>query len=162
MPRRRRGQVIDRDRGWRRIMGRYKQMRGSYVDIGLFAGKFNPEHGTQIVEYAFYNEFGTRRIPERPFMRKTFDENKRKYARLLKDMKQKIEDGSYTVKGALAVVGMEARNDVVQMITREPSPFVPNAPSTVEKKGSSRPLIDTGEMMRAIQFAVYLKGQRVR
>ena len=36
--------------------------------------------------------------------------------------------------------------------------FEPNAPSTIRKKGSSRPLIDTGRMRQSVNFIIRRKG----
>ena len=36
--------------------------------------------------------------------------------------------------------------------------FVANAPSTVAKKGSSRPLIDTGLLRQSVNFVIKKKG----
>ncbi len=46
-------------------------------------------------------------------------------------------------------VSLEA--EIVQMIREGGQPYLPNAPATIKRKGSSHPLIDTGEMMRRTQ-----------
>ena len=38
--------------------------------------------------------------------------------------------------------------------------FVPNAPSTVRRKGSSKPLIDTGRMRQSVDYVIKPKGER--
>ena len=38
--------------------------------------------------------------------------------------------------------------------------FVPNAPSTIRRKGSSKPLIDTGRMRQAVNYVIKPKGER--
>ena len=47
---------------------------------------------------------------------------------------------------------MIARNAVVRKINK--GPFTPNAPATVKRKGSSQPLIDTGNLRKSITFVI--------
>lgn len=39
-------------------------------------------------------------------------------------------------------------------------PFVPNAPTTIAKKGSDKPLIDTGQLLDAIDYKMHKPGQK--
>ena len=38
--------------------------------------------------------------------------------------------------------------------------FAPNAPSTIRRKGSSKPLIDTGRMRQSVDYVIKPKGER--
>ena len=88
-------------------------------------------------EKAFYNHFGTEDIPPRPFLQ--FDQDKA--AKLVR--KAIVSDGD-TV--SLIKVGLTAmiQENIVDL--RTPA----NAESTIKKKGSSNPLIDTGAMRQAV------------
>ena len=43
-----------------------------------------------------------------------------------------------------------------QMVEGE---FVPNAPSTIRKKGSDKPLIDTGQLRQGVSYKICRKGE---
>ena len=53
---------------------------------------------------------------------------------------------------ALRKLGIKAQGDIQAEITSLSSP--PNSPVTIKLKGSSKPLIDTGEMRAAITFKI--------
>jgi hypothetical protein len=50
--------------------------------------------------------------------------------------------------------GMTAQNSAREWITDPRNGFAPNSPSTIRRKGSDKPLIDTGAMRKAITFVV--------
>lgn len=105
-----------------------------------------------IIMRAIYNEFGTTRIPERPFMRITMRTNRAKYQRFLATNARWILNESVTINSALRRLGMIAVGDIQDMISSNVPP--PNAPSTVRRKGSSTTLIDTGNMRQAVTYEV--------
>lgn len=113
-------------------------------------------NGAYIAEVAFWNEFGTtskngeEHIPPRPFMRNVTDD-KAKMERLAKIAKIEIEKG---VEGE--AVANTMGEVLVTMIKQsiQTGTFTPNAPSTIAKKGSSRPLIWNGDLLGSITFKV--------
>ena len=54
----------------------------------------------------------------------------------------------------LNLAGQEAVNRVRAWFTDPRNGWPPNAPSTIKRKGSSRPLIDTGQLRRAITYVI--------
>lgn len=118
------------------------------VKVGLPKGKADGD----VVEYAFYNEFGTRRIPERPFMRIAMREHRGKYRRGLQAEAKAILRGQTSLSGTLNRLGALAAGDIQDTISSSLPP--PNAPSTVRQKGSSGTLIDEGRMRQSITWKV--------
>jgi phage gpG-like protein len=103
--------------------------------------------------YAAANEFGVSgRIPARPFMRPTVDANAQKYGEMLgaSARQQMLNNGR--MSSALLVVGNAMRNDIIKAIVALRNP--PNAPATIAKKGSSNPLVDTGNMQRQLVYEI--------
>lgn len=120
------------------------------VQVGFPAGT-----DTDVVAKAVFNEFGTSTgIPERPFLRNAMTDNRDGYRGMMTRAARKIieSEGKFTKQHALAQLGLKAQGDVQKSITdlREP----PNAPATIKRKGSSNPLIDTGEMRARVTFKV--------
>lgn len=111
---------------------------------------------------ATVNEFGSpeKNIPERSFLRKTFDEKRTPLRDVQKRALSRVIAGKITVEEGLSIIGQWFQREVQRTITDTYSP--PNAPSTIAKKGSSHPLIDTGEMRQAIAYEVNLKGGPAR
>lgn len=143
--------VRDIDLGWDKFKREIKQAGKASAKIGVLQGAKAYPEGTSQAEVAFYNEFGTSKIPARPFLRPTADSNRKKYTvGLAKVLKNLPRDA--TIKQALEKVAMIAQADVRATITKLRTP--PNAPSTIAQKGSSNPLIDTGAMRRSIDYEV--------
>lgn len=119
------------------------------VKVGFPAGKV----GSDIVDRAVYNQFGTSRgIPARPFLSNAMRKNKDKYGRFIKDRAKRILSGEISPDQALMQLGVMAESDVKTEITELKTP--PNAPSTIRQKGSSNPLIDTGAMRASVTYVV--------
>jgi phage gpG-like protein len=118
-----------------------------------------------LVEVAAVHEFGTEdgRIPERSFLRGTLDRKSKPYGKLLAAavsgaLEAVGEDGLGDVAGAfergLNLLGLRVVADVQTTIRDSGPGWPPNAPMTIARKGSSKPLIDTGRLRQSIRHAV--------
>lgn len=145
--------VVDRDLGLKRFMRELQNARNATVDIGVHQGSGTTD-GVDIAEYAAYNEYGTSRIPERSFMRSTFDEKLQDVQRDIADKYNDVIAGRSTVYRALGLVGLRHETDIKKKIDSGIAPA--NAPNTVAQKGSSRTLIDTGAMRNSVRYVVKL------
>jgi len=147
--------IIDNDKKWCHIKKELKLIDKSYTQIGIQASAEPYAGGKNVAEIAFDNEFGTGRIPARPFMSTSFDENRTKINDLISKEYDKILSGTMTTKKALALTGEWMTGVVKKKITdiKEPK----NAPFTIKMKKSSNPLIDTGHMRASITHAEVLK-----
>jgi hypothetical protein len=174
---------------------------GSYVRVGVLAegqglnthavGKHGPVKQSgeplTIAEIAAVHEFGSRdgKIPERSFMRSTFDEKRGEYVELMRKLLVQLVEQKIDVEKLLKIVGMRVSMDMRRKIqSGEIKP--PNAFSTIMRKSrpilarrkikadardrvrrfrdrkgrfvaiKAKPLIDTGQLMRAITYAVVI------
>ena len=57
-------------------------------------------------------------------------------------------------KRHMRMAGMVAQNAVRAWFVDPRNNWAPNAPSTIRRKGSAQPLIDTGELRKAITYVV--------
>lgn len=142
----------ERDFGWRRIRAAFTALPRGYTKVGLQTGDqhTDPEGAqTSQAQIGAYHEFGTESIPRRPFMSATLEAKRRD----LHDFKQRlltnVFQGSLGVRQALGLLGQRHEDQVKAAIRK--GPWEPNAPATIAAKGSSRPLIDTGQMVQAIR-----------
>jgi len=107
--------------------------------------------GGDIVDIAIYNEYGTPHIPARPFLRTAEQKHHDRWLNVLATEIYKTLDP----EKALHKLGGIAVGDVKKSI--KSGGWKPNAKVTADRKGFNKPLIDTGEMLRAIDYEVIKK-----
>ena len=146
--------VRDIDHGFKAIVRNLKKLDGKEVVAGVLrtAGK-SADRKTNLVDIAVWNEYGTRRIPSRPFLRTAADKNQKDWAKLAQQVGGRVIDGTMSAEQGLELIGNKMVGDIQQVIGNR-SLLAPNAPATVRRKGSDAPLIDTGQLRQAISFEV--------
>lgn len=123
------------------------------VKVGFPQGKAEAD-GTPVAMIAATHEFGSpeRGIPERSFLRSSMHENAQKYVRLNKLNLVSILRGGLTADQALGQLGEMAKGDVQVKIRS--GDFTPLKQATMDRKGSSKPLVDTGQMVQSVSYEV--------
>lgn len=144
--------VIDVDKGWNRIMRDLNGLDGTEIVAGILKDSGNASNGASYVDIATWNEYGTRRIPSRPFIRISADTNKAAWAKLAQQCVNDVIDGDSPSEAA-KVVGHRMVEDI-RKVFGDTSKLKDNAPSTIAKKGRNEPLVDSGEMRRRVNFRV--------
>lgn len=139
--------ITDIDHGWRRILSEIRT-GGGFTEVGFFSDDAGYPGGVSVADVAQCNEYGTARIPERPFMRRAFDQNREGLDGKMQTLLDGVYVGTHNLDRAMAILGEFHRGHIVTSIRDLDSP--PNAPSTIRRKGSSNPLIDTGQMMQSV------------
>lgn len=124
------------------------------VRVGYQEGATYPD-GTPVINVALWNELGTVNIPPRPFIRQTVDNNEAKFQSQMKAEAIKLANGASSDK-VLNELGVFAKGLLQKEI--KDGGFVANAPSTVKKKGSDKPLIDTGLLRQSANYVIKKKG----
>lgn len=122
---------------------------GKFATVGIHQDAGNVPDGsmTQAQNGALQN-FGNDRIPPRPWLIPGVES-------ATQDIIDTIADSiaaGVTPDQTLEQIGAIAAGATQQYITDLKEP--PNAPSTIEKKGSSNPLIDTGSMRASVTWKV--------
>lgn len=97
-------------------------------------------------------EFGTENAPERPAFRHGLARGMKDINRLNELNLRLVVLGKKPLLKALQELGLMGVAKVKQEIKR--GEFAPNAPSTIAKKGSSKPWIDTAQFVNSITFEV--------
>ena len=165
------------DYGFVRIMKELKKLEGKpHVKVGFQGAEGNKPHedsrgSLTVAEVAVYNEFGTSdgRIPERPFMRSTYDTKRDEWTVLTDKFAADIYTGHKNVEQALDLLGHQIVKDIQARIRSSPEWAVANAESTYLRKlaktatgiadvGSVKPLIDTGQMLNSVTYVKVMKG----
>ena len=125
------------------------------VRIGFQAGEEEHE-GVDLCEIAAYNELGTVNIPSRPFMRDSVDNHMDELGNEIAGWCKKIVNGEMQAHEMMMNIGMMQKGLMQEEIAR--GSFVPNSPATIKKKGSDKPLIDTGIMRSSVYYQIVEKG----
>lgn len=125
------------------------------VRIGYQKGNATDDDGTDYCDIAAWNELGTEHTPSRPFLRKSVDENEAKINAFLQSQKADLVKG-VPAEQILKKIGIFQKDLIQEKITE--GSYAPNAPSTIARKGSSKPLIDTGKMRQSVNYVIQKKG----
>ncbi|MGY4689342.1 hypothetical protein [Salibacterium sp. K-3] len=91
-------------------------------------------------------------IPERSYVRSTYDEKEKEMAANMEKLLQGVVDFNITPKQAYDRIGAWLVSAIQEKIRNIKSP--PNANTTKEAKGSSNPLVDTGRLRQSITWKV--------
>lgn len=170
--------VEEIDHGWERIQKELKKLNGSYTAVGFFGSGGTPEDDlaaraavnelgatikvTKKMKFYFLYKFGVMlkkavlKIPKRPFMKQTYEKNKNKINGQLDKEYDNIIIGKYTSKQALSRIG-EWWTGLTKLTIRTAT-FKRNAPLTIKQKGSTRPLVDGGEMFNGVDHREKMKS----
>jgi len=176
--------VVDKDHGWKATMEAARALAGnSYVKVGVLSddergglhhkgpdGKAEP---LTIAEIAVVQEFGTEdgHVPSRPAHRLAYDRTRAELERMAALLLDRVVfKRDMTVEQALNLMGLKLATAIRNTITQGAGVPPPNAPSTARAKvpksstgakrqkaiEGARPLVDTGAMLNAITWAVFL------
>ncbi len=138
--------VYEDHKAWTALRKRLTGIANQRIEVGIFEG--------ELATVAAANEYGTKYIPERSFLRRTFAENVKETAAMIAKATKAAHSLKVPADRVLNVLGEWAAIQVKKRITTgDPIP-PPNAPATIKRKGSSRPLVDTGRMVGAITYRI--------
>lgn len=144
-------------RDMRRRIGAHAVAVGVHGNEGMHKDENGEQTGNTVAEIYWWNEFGTSRIPERPTLRPTFAKEKVKYIQILgKITARAMSEKNYNLRQAMGRLGEVAQQDLQAAIIELKTP--PNAQSTIDKKKSDNPLVDTGQLVSSIRWA-YVKPE---
>lgn len=129
---------------------------GSYsVEVGIFGSDdsfYAMIAGVHEFGVTILKETGNIIIPERSFLRSTFDEKSNDWYNFIKKRIPKIITGGMKARQLMELLGAKVVSDIQKKIKDIQDP--PNAPSTIVAKGSSNPLIDTGGLRMRVTYRV--------
>jgi len=153
------------DNGYDRLMQTVQRMQQASITVGVHANEGQKTHAisrpaktakqagpVSLIDVALWNEFGVG-VPERPFLRGWFDATTAKNQETMMVLAQSALKGARTVDQALELAGARFVGELQQRIARGEG-VAPNSPITIALKGSSVPLVDTGQLRAGLTFTV--------
>lgn len=130
-----------------------KMSRDLYARVGVLGG--SPQRADEMgnAEIGLIHEFGSAAagIPPRSFLRMPLEHEQKKLTDFAGSTVARNKFDKQDFKGFLQLLGIVGVEIVQKAFeTRGFGQWAPNAPYTVERKGSNQPLIDTGQLRRSI------------
>lgn len=124
------------------------------VNVGFPGGQDHKDSDLSVAQIAAIHEFGAPSvgIPERPFLRTSIDKNRPRYKALNRQTLAGVVRGAGTVEQALGLLGEAAKADVQKEIAS--GAFAPLKASTIRRKKSSKPLIDSGQLRQSVAWEI--------
>ena len=139
----------------KKVMERAIGFTETGVAAGFPRGKLNTPHyksdnpgevGPSIIDVAIKNNYGLG-VPQRDFMTPSAKKWMKFVNESLDQVKEGINTGKIDPEKFLSAMGQKGSDIISKEIIDLDTP--PNSPYTIAKKGSSNPLVDTGDMARS-------------
>lgn len=125
---------------------------GYFSDQGNHASKQKGKPPITLGSLASIHEQGAKYISARPFVLPALEKNRQRYLRTLKTHITPVLQGRLPLVAVWQTIGQHATGDVQHyMLTAS---FKPLAPATIKRKGSSKPLIDSGQLRKSVTYKV--------
>jgi hypothetical protein len=150
--------VKSNDEVWRKLKSQIERVGNMHARVGIFSDKGgSADHdGSTILEIAAVHEFGSPKnnIPERSFIRSTFDKKEKELTRVVAGLSNKVMEMKMSFEKAYDILGTWGAGQVKASVQSGPHLPPPLKPATIARKKSTRPLIDTGRMIGAVTHEV--------
>ena len=147
------------DAQWKAVQEAVDELKKHEVLVGIPQEKSSRKGKGKVTnaELLFIHTNGSpaRGIPPRPVLQPAIENDKDRVGEMLgKAIDAATSGNKMQVVPALERAGMYGANVCRAWFTNQNNKFAPNKPETVKRKGSLRPLIDTGEMQKSITYVV--------
>ena len=133
-----------------------QQFKDSVVKAGILAkdGSENHSEGITVFQIGMIHEFGVpeKNIPRRSFIRVPIENNIKEITKLIENNHKLVSENSMSAKVALDRIGIKAQNTIKESFRN--NDWKPLKRATIKRKGSSRPLVDTGQLIGSISYIV--------
>lgn len=118
------------------------------VRVGFLAGSTYPD-GTPTAMIAAIQNYGSATIPARPFFSNMIKRKRKEWGPALANLLLK---NKFDARKSLDILGLGIAGQLKESIVETNAP--PLAPSTIKRKGFSKPLIFTSHMINSIDSQV--------
>jgi hypothetical protein len=147
--------VKSADHGAKALLERAMRLaQGTELQVGILEkgnAAANGADGLTVADVATFNEFGLG-VPERSFIRGWYDENLTQNRADWSKLHKQVLRGEISEAQAMQRLGLKFVGDIQKRIVAGIAPE--NARSTVKAKGSSTPLVDSGQLKSSVTYEV--------
>ena len=145
-------EIIYQLEGLEKLDKELKYLQTHAVKVGVLGN--GSANGISVQDYTIFNEYGTSRIPARPFFRLSVGtaNAQNEIKEYMKQQVEQIIQGGMSAQQAYENLG----TFIVQKIkkTIASGNFAALNPQTVKKKGHSKPLMDTHSLYESINYEI--------
>lgn len=141
------------DHGWQRISRELRALERGRGQAGVWSGASYPD-GTDVADAAAFAEWGSNRAPARPFMRTAAENADPTLLAYTRGQLLALYVSGLSARGMIANVAGHHAEQQKNAIRTSASWAAALAPSTAAAKGHSRPLYDSGLLLRSITYRV--------
>lgn len=142
---------------WKKHLEKYRKEPELHVGIlsgAAYQGEGDAgQAGKKVAEVAYWNEYGTQKIPARPFFRNTIEEKKEEWVQAVAS---EVKRGQ-SIENALTAAGDNITADIVDTIKQGIEPALSETTlANRKKKGhtSTTPLMDSMTLIKTIEYEV--------
>lgn len=146
--------VRDDDRGYRDLVWRVFQLNAPKISVGVHeedGAEQREDSDLRVIDIAQIHEFGLG-VPERSFIRAWFDANEPKAKEALTRLLNEVVLGKLSANAAIEQFALWCVGGIQQRMANGIPP--PLSPITIDRKGSSVPLINTGQLRSSISYEI--------
>lgn len=148
--------------GLREIKDRLRAASAAFVKVGVLAStggaaiEGETSTGLTVAEIAQLHEYGDpdANLAERSFIRKTMREQEDKIRAFAGKLLIKVVEGKLPMVRALELLGAFGASLIKRAIVAQRIGGPPLQPATIAAKGSSKKLLDRGQLLGAVGFEV--------
>ena len=143
-------QVVAGIRGMDNVVTKVGFPEGEPVASAQSQQENSVDNMSELARIAFTLEFGAPHLKNKkwPFMTKAFQNNKNRLESLVSQLYDRASEGRLEAMRALSIVGEFHQENIKEQIRLTRTPRLEQ--STIDRKGSSKPLIDTGQMIQSV------------
>lgn len=134
----------------KRIARNMSKLDGLQIKVGVLRNAGSYPDGTKVVDVAVWNELGEGNMPPRAFIGDTFRVQRTEIRKIKAELVRRVMLGTMSVSTVAQATGNWYKGIVQRSITN--TAWAPNAPMTIARKGSSKPLVDTGRLLNSIDW----------
>jgi len=141
--------IRDTDHGAKALLKKVR--RAGSVKVGVMGSEAGEKHGDlTVADIATFHEFGLGN-PKRSFIADYVDEGVSDIEAKIRSAAERVIRGS-TIERELSILGLYIQGEIQKRMSAGIPP--PLKPATIARKGSSTPLIDTGQLRSSITYEV--------
>lgn len=132
-----------------------KYLNEHMAKVGVLGGSYNNKDNKTIASIGLIQELGSisLKIPARSFIKEPLNDNLAKKIKELSNINNRLYklliNNPYKL---LNVLGLMGKNIIQDSFIH--NNWLPNSPITIQRKKSSKPLIDTGLLRKSIEYEV--------
>jgi hypothetical protein len=145
-------EIIDIDNGFDDFFDKIETLTKMDAEVGYQQGE-SEEDGIDLAKLAIIHELGEGQTA-RPFMRDSFDNNEQEIGDMGVKLADKYLDDKIDAELALEVWGDFYRNTMMNGVVTRELGLADNEQSTIDRKGSDTPLIDSSRMINGATVKV--------